>query len=114
LLCSAWKHVYARLRIKEIATAKDRSQIEVKMQNPPAFTLTDILDLFGNYVSNPRHHILRGLAECFCDLDSAYKSHSNVRIGVKGLPKRIIITHVGGWNGWGKEKLRDTLNALRV
>lgn len=114
LLCSAWKHVYARLRIKEMATAKDRSQIEVKMQNPPPFTLTDILDLFGNYVINPRHHILRGLAECFCDLDPAYKSHSNVRIGVKGLPKRIIISHVGGWNGWGKEKLRDTLNALRV
>lgn len=114
LLTSAWKHVYAGLNIDRIATAEDRKRFDLAMENPPEFTLDNIGATFGTYVKDPYHHILRGLAECFCALDNAYKSHSKVKIGVAGLPKRIIVSSVGGWGSWGYERVRDTLNALSV
>ena len=61
----------------------------------------------------PRYHILRGLAEAFVGLDPAYKSHSKVRIGVKGLPKRVILQGWGEYgSGWGRDRFRDIANAL--
>lgn len=114
LLESAWQHIYKRYRINEIASASDRKQFDLSMKTPPEFTEDTILATFGPYVAQSRFHILKGLAECFTNLDDAYKSHSKVRVGVKGLPKRIIISNVGSWGSWGYERLRDTLNALRV
>lgn len=114
LLRSAWKHVYDGLNIERIASAKDRKQLDLKLTNPLPFNLENIAEVFGDYLLDPRFHILKGLAECFCDLDPAYKSHSKVKIGVEGLPKRIIISCTTGWNSWGRERLKDTLNALRV
>lgn len=114
LLRSAWKHVYKGLNIDEIATAKDRSQLELKLTNPLPFTIENIRELFGDYLLAPRFHMLKGLAECFCDLDPAYKSHSNIKIGVAGLPKRIIVSSAFGWRSWGNGRVKDTLNALRV
>ncbi|WP_323784050.1 DUF4942 domain-containing protein [Leisingera sp.] len=111
---SAWKHVYDGLNIKLVASAKDRKRFEMAMENPPEFTLDNIAATFGDYVASPRHHILKGLAECFCDLDPAYRSHSKVKIGVEGLPKRIIVQSTGGYGSWGWERVRDTLNALNV
>lgn len=114
LRVSAWKHVYEGLNIDKIAPAADRSRFEMEMKNPPEFTLDNIRATFGHYVANPRQHILRGLAEAFCKLDDAYKSHSKVKIGVQGLPKRIILSNVGGYGAYGTERLRDTVNALRL
>lgn len=114
LLCSAWKFVYDGLNIETIASAKDRKQLDLMLTNPPPFTMMDIEEVFGDYLRDPRFHILKGLAECFCDLDPAYKSHSRVKIGVEGLPKRIIVSYVSGWNSWGRERVKDTFNALRA
>lgn len=114
LLRSAWRHVYEGLNIEAVASAKDRQQLDLKLTTPLPFTIENIREIFGPYLLDPRFHVLKGLAECFCDLDPAYKSHSRVRIGVSGLPKRIIVSSVTGWSGWGKERVKDTLNALRV
>lgn len=102
------------MQIERIASAKDRKHLDLKLTNPLPFTLPNLAEVFGDYLLDPRFHVLKGLAECFCDLDPAYKSHSKVKIGVEGLPKRIIIGSATGWNGWGQERLKDTLNALRV
>jgi len=117
LLKSAWQHVYNGLNLDKIASAKDRKKFEMAFEDPAPFTLDNIRTTFGSYVQDPRFHILKGLAECFSDLDPAFKSHSKVKIGVEGLPKRIIIQNVGGeysWGSWGHERLRDTLNAVQV
>ena len=112
LLKSAWKHVFDGLQIDRIASAKDKRRFEQMLASPPAFTLNEIRDRLGVYLLDPRHHILRGLAEVFCDLDPAYRSHSKVAIGVRGLPKRVILSNVGGYGAWGTDRLRDVLNAL--
>jgi glycosyltransferase involved in cell wall biosynthesis len=73
----------------------------------------NIRTAFGQYILDPRGNILRGLAEVFCDLDQSFKSHERVGIGVKGLPKRVIITGFGGYHshhGWAK--LKDVVNAI--
>jgi SAM-dependent methyltransferase len=82
------------------------------MADPAPFTLDNIRATFGHYVADPRGAILRGLAEVFCDLDPAYKSHDRVKIGVSGLPKRIILTSVGGFGSWGRDRLVNVLNAI--
>ena len=112
LLASAWKHVMAGLQIREIATAKDLARLETSMENPPEFTLDNIRATFGKYLIDPRSHMLRGVAEAFCDLDPAYKSHSKGKVGVAGLPKRIILTNALCDWGWRGDQLRDVLNAM--
>ena len=112
LLRSAWKHVYAGLQIDRIATAQDKRRLDQMLASPPPFTLAEIRDRFGDYLLDQRHHILRGLAEVFCALDPAYRSHSKVKIGVAGLPKRVILTSVTGHGSYGVDRLRDILNAL--
>ena len=81
LLRSAWKHIYEGLDIAKIASARDREQLELKLTTPLPFNLANIAEVLGAYLLDPRFHVLKGLAECFCDLDPAYKSHSRVRIG---------------------------------
>lgn len=114
LLESAWRHVYTGLNLDKIAPASDRSRFELAFKDPAPFTIDNIRATFGKYISDPRAHILRGLAECFARLDPAFKSHDRMKIGVKGLPKRIILSSVDDYSGWGTERLRDTINALRV
>lgn len=113
LLSSGWKAIYGRLNIDRIASAKDKKLFEQTLADPPELTFDNAKATFGPYLENPRAHILRGLAETFADLDPAYKSHSKVKIGVKGLPKRVIL---GGWgeysSTYGKDKFRDIVNAL--
>lgn len=109
---SGWRAVYDRLQIDLIASAKDRKRFDAAMENPPELTFDNAKATFGDYLQRPRHHILRGLAETFADFDPAYKSHSKVKIGVKGLPKRVILSNVGGYGSYGREKLRDIINAL--
>lgn len=113
LLSSGWKAIYGRLNIDRIASAKDKKLFERTLADPPELTFDNAKATFGPYLENPRAHILRGLAETFADLDPAYKSHSKVKIGVKGLPKRVILSSFGSYYGtYGRDKLRDIVNAL--
>ncbi len=109
---SAWRHVYGALQIDRIASAQDKRRFEQAMASPPDFTVDNVLATFEGYIVGARHHILRGLAEVFCDLDPAYRSHSKVKVGVAGLPKRVILSSVGGYGSYGSDRLRDILNAL--
>lgn len=113
-LCkSGWRAIYDRLQIDRIASARDRKLFDQTVENPPELTFDNAKATFGDYLERPHHHILRGLAEVFADLDPAYKSHSKVKIGVKGLPKRVILSSFGSYFGtYGKDKLRDIINAL--
>lgn len=113
LLKSGWKTLYSRLQIDRIASAKDRQLFDRTVEAPPPLTFENAKATFGDYLLRPRFHILRGLAETFTSLDPAYKSHSKVKIGVKGLPKRVILGGFGGYiTGYGQDKLRDIVNAL--
>lgn len=112
LLRSAWRHVYDGLNISRISSADDRRKWEYAIENPVPFTIDNIRGTFGPFILDPRGNILRALAETFCSLDPFYRSHEKVKIGVKGLPKRIVLRSVGYWSSYGMEKLRDVLNAL--
>jgi len=113
LLKSGWRAIYDRLQIDRIASARDRKLFERAIEDPPELTFENARATFGDYLQRPRYHILRGLAEVFADLDPAYKSHSKVKIGVKGLPKRVILSTWGSYYGtYGRDKLRDIVNAL--
>jgi hypothetical protein len=103
LLKSAWRHVYSGLSIETIASAADKRRFQQAMTRPAPFTLDNIRATFGDYLLNPRANILRGLAEVFSDLDPAYKSHDKVKIGVSGLPKRVIIGSCGEYQSWGQD-----------
>jgi len=112
LLKSGWKAIYNRLQIDRIASANDKRLFERTIADPPPLTIDNAKATFGPYLEDPRQHILRGLAETFAGLDPAYRSHSKVKIGVKGLPKRVIISGFGGFGSYGRDKLRDIVNAL--
>lgn len=113
LLKSGWKAFYNRLNIGALATAKDKALFDRTMADPPPLTFDNAKATFGDYFVRPRFHILRGLAEVFTSLDPAYKSHSKVKIGVNGLPKRVILS---GWGSFfsnhAKDKFTDLVNAL--
>jgi hypothetical protein len=112
LIRSAWRHVYNLLQVETIAPASDRNRFKQGMNNPPPFTLDNIRATFGDYLLNPLDNILRGLAEVFCTLDPAYKSHDRMKIGVAGLPKRVIISSLNSSYGYGTDRLKDIVNAL--
>lgn len=112
LLKSGWKAIYNRLQIDRIASANDKRLFERTLSDPPPLTFDNAKATFGPYLENPRLHILRGLAETFAGLDPAYRSHSKVKIGVAGLPKRVVIQNFGGHGSYGRDKVRDILNAL--
>ncbi|GAM01720.1 class I SAM-dependent methyltransferase [Sphingomonas parapaucimobilis] len=113
LLSSAWKAIYNRLDIGRVASAKDKQLFERTIADPPPLTMDTAKATFGDYLIRPRYHILRGLAEAFADLDPAYKSHAKVRVGVRGLPKRIILSGWGDYSsGYGVDRFENVVNAL--
>lgn len=112
LLKSAWKYIFDGLQLERIASANDKVKWRSALEKPAPFTMDNLRATFGDYIQNPRANILRGLAEVFCGLDRAYKSHDKVKIGVQGLPKRVIIGGVGYSHSYGMDQLRDLLNAL--
>jgi predicted RNA methylase len=113
LLQSGWKAIYSRLQVERLASAKDKQLFERTLADPPPLTFENARATFGDYFERPRFHILRGVAEVFADLDPAYKSHSKVKIGVKGLPKRVILSGWGQYSyGYGRDRFRDIANAL--
>lgn len=112
LLTSAWKNIYDGLQIDRLASAKDKSRFEQSLNNPPEFTIENIRSTFGDYIADPWGSILRGLAEAFADLDPVFKSHEKMKIGVKGLPKRVIIRGCGEYSSYGQDTIKAILNAL--
>lgn len=112
LLKSAWKHVHDGLNISTLSSPTDKRLWEQALSNPQPFTLDNIRGTFGRFILDPRGNILRGLAEVFCGLDQAYKSHDKVKIGVKGLPKRIVLGACGRYSTYGRDKVQSILNAL--
>ena len=114
LLQSAWRHVYDGLSINRLASPRDKRRFDQLFTSPLPFTLENIREVFGDLVGDPRAAVLKALAEVFCDLDPAYKSHDKVKIGVKGLPKRVILHNVSGYGSWGKDRLEAILNAIAV
>lgn len=115
LLESAWRLAYDKLGVDEIASAQDKKRIETILADPPEFNRDNIVEVLGDYIRDPRFHILKGLAECFADLDPIFKSHSKIKIGVKALPKRIIVANVVGDYGihnYGADKLRDIIQSI--
>lgn len=91
---SAWDKLYKISNLDMVLTAKDKDKFMSSMANPPEFTKENIIATFGDHILNPRQSILRGLAEVFSGLDPYYRSHEKVKIGVKGIPKRVIISGV--------------------
>lgn len=114
LLTSAWLALYNRLELKTLMSANDKRRFEQGLSSPIEFTLDNIKATFGDYILDPRGNILRGLAEVFCALDPSYKSHDKVKIGVQGLPKRIIIGGFASYSNRGLDQIGDILNALAV
>ena len=114
LLKSAWRHVYNGLNIERLCSASDKRRFEQAMEKPIPFTIDNIRATFERFIENPRGNILRALAEVFCDLDPAYKSHDKVKIGVAGLPKRVIVRNVSDYGSWGRDQIVNILNALAV
>lgn len=112
LLTSAWMALYNKLELATLMSANDKRRFEQGLSQPVEFTLDNIKATFGDYIMDPRSNILRGLAEVFCGLDQSYKSHDKVKIGVAGLPKRIILSGFGCYSGRGLDHIRDVLNAL--
>lgn len=112
LLRSAWRHCWAIYGLGDIASAEKKRHVERMFEDPPPFTVDEIRTQFGYLISDPWQSILRGLAEVFSSLDPSFKSHEKVKIGVKGLPKRVILSSVGEYGSYGRDRLRDILNAL--
>lgn len=115
LLESGWRAIYSRLNIDMLATARDKALWEKTLADPPPLTVDNAIATFGDYLFRSRFHVLRGLAEAFSSLDPAYKSHERVKIGVKGLPKRIILNYWTKYSDNGaRRQLRDVINAIRT
>lgn len=110
---SAWRHFIKSLSLDAVLTATDKKRVEQMLADPLPFDVDSIRAVFGDHIANPRAAILRGLAEVFASLDPAYKSHEKVKIGVAGLPKRVIVGYLNSYgfgNGW--DLIRDVINAL--
>lgn len=115
LLClkrSSWRFVYDALKIEHIAPKTHLREFENLLEDPPAFTEDNIRSIFKDYVTDVRGMSLAAFAEVFCNLDKFYKSHSNIKVGVKGLPKRIIISGCNSIYGYGAKQLADVVNCL--
>lgn len=111
---SAWRAAYEeRPEMAVIMSAKDKKRFEHMLSHPPEFTVENIREQFGPLITDPRYSILRGLAEVFCELDQSFKSHDRNKIGVKGLPSRIIISGFNGYSThYGWNRVADVVNAI--
>lgn len=111
LLRSAWRHAWSLYGLDQIASAEMKRNMERMFEQPPAFTVDELRLQFGDLIADPWGQILKGLAQAFSGLDPAFKSHEKVKIGVTGLPKRVVLRAVRNY-GMGSDQLRDVLNAL--
>jgi SAM-dependent methyltransferase len=114
LLKSAWLHIYDGCNIKMLSSPREQKLFEQALSKPAPFTLENIRATFGRFLLNPRVSMLRALAEVFCGLDPAYKSHDKVKIGVAGLPKRVVMHGFSRYSTYGRDHVMTILNALAV
>lgn len=113
LVKSAWLNLYDGLNIKSLMSANDKKRFEQDLEQMTVFDMPSIKSTFGDYILDPYGSVIKGLAEVFCSLDQSFKSHEKMKIGVKGLPKRIIVPGFGSHcYGYGWDRLKDVLNAL--
>lgn len=113
LVKSAWLSIYDGMQIKRLMSARDKNLFEQGLEQVQEFNIESIIATFGDYIQDPRKSVIKGLAEVFSGLDPAFKSHDKVKIGVKGLPKRIIMTGFGQYcYGYGWDRTKDIINAL--
>lgn len=110
---SAWRHFIGQLKLNDIMSAEDKRRVEQMLANPLPFDRDNLRAVFGDHIQDPRGAILRGMAEVFCNLDPAFKSHEKMKIGVKGLPKRVIVHGLNGYGaGHGWDSIKNMINAL--
>lgn len=119
LLRSAWLLAYKEWNIGDFAPTDDRKKLETYMQNPDPFTIENIREKFGDYVTAPRYHLLKGVAEAFCRLDQKYKSHNQVKVGTKGQVQRIIVSGVMpsgqySYDTYGQKTLADVIRCIQT
>lgn len=112
LLKSAWRHVWELYGLATIASADTKRRVDRLFENPPEFSVENIRVHFGDLFRDPWQAILKGLAEVFSSLDPVFKSHERMKVGVKGLPKRVILSNVNSYGSYGQDRIRDILNAL--
>lgn len=114
---SVWLHVYKQFNIDLLMSPSDKSRFETQIgqESVPEFNIENLKATFGRYIQDPMGAIARAFAEVFCGLDPYYKSHEKVKIGVKGLPKRIIMKGRGGcWKWEHNNGILAVMNALAV
>lgn len=109
---STWNAIYIALNLDKVFSASDKKKFESMLGSPLDITPENLQDIFGRFWENPRFYVLKGLAEVFTKLDPFYKSHSNFGVGVKGLPKRIILNGFGAWYSGGADQLKDICAAM--
>ena len=111
---SAWRHMYKILNIEKVAPKTHLKRFENLLEDPPEFNEEHLIENFKDYVLNRREMVLLAMAEIFSSLDPYFKSHDNMKIGVKGLPKRVVIKGCGGYGRGGAEKIYDLIRALQA
>jgi type I restriction-modification system DNA methylase subunit len=113
LTISAWTRIYKEYKLEQLFSPKEKEKFKRWLEDCEEFTLENVISKFGEHVSDPKGAILKAMAEVFSGLDQAYKSHERVKIGVKGLPKRVVISSISDYcYGWGYDKILAILNAL--
>lgn len=114
---SVWLHVYKQFNIELLMSPSDKSRFETQIgqASVPEFNIENLKATFGRYIQDPMASIARAFAEVFCGLDPYYKSHEKVKVGVKGLPKRIIMKGRGSYWTWEHNNgIMAVFNALAV
>ncbi|QDP49755.1 MAG: putative DNA modification methylase [Prokaryotic dsDNA virus sp.] len=106
---SAWRFTYEKLNIEHIAPNTHLKEFKNFLENPAEFNIDNVRSIFKDYVQDPRQMALQAFAEVFNTLDPFYKSHDNFRVGVKGLPKRVIV-YTSDYYGW--DKVLDIINVI--
>jgi hypothetical protein len=112
---SVWLHVYKKFNIDLLMSPGDKSRFETQIgqASVPEFNIENLKATFGRYIQDPMAAIARAFAEVFCGLDPYYKSHEKVKVGVKGLPKRIIMKGRGSYWTWEHNSgILAVMNAL--
>lgn len=116
LASSFWRTVYNRLGLGSFISKSEKEKFNKLFSDPITDIDFDVVhSVFAQYGQNPRWHMLKGFAEVFSNLDQSYKSHDKVKIGVKALPKRIIVSGFGYSHETAsrhREAIRSILNAI--
>lgn len=111
---STWLYAYKLYNLDRLMSPKEKDAFFMVIDSgkTPEFNVENLYSTFGKHMQDPVMAIAKSFAEVFCNLDPYYKSHEKVKVGAKGLPKRIIIKYIGGFRSSGEKQLEATLTAL--